>query len=218
MKRKLAVLMSLVMVFACFAFTACSGGTEEAEEPEVTEETAVEETEEAQEPVVDGSEYGYIGTDPVECAVYEYMADEISENYDVGDDEISVPAINIIATEEAEDGGTDVWGDFRVYNYEIDGETLVCTSGGSHPGKMHVVKDEDEYEVASFDAVADGADYDPSAKEIFGDKYDAFVKASSDEEAAAEIRTKILSDYVKANGLAVTQYQDYGWDPVPLDL
>jgi hypothetical protein len=42
------------------------------------------------------------------------------------------------------------------------------------------------------------------------------MKAYSDEEARKELRTITVSDYVNLNGLAVTQYQDYGWEPVKL--
>jgi hypothetical protein len=31
-------------------------------------------------------------------------------------------------------------------------------------------------------------------------------------------RQQIMIDYIKANGLAVTKYQDEGWDPVELAL
>ena len=46
---------------------------------------------------------------------------------------------------------------------------------------------------------------------------DAFTKVHSNDKARDELRKKIVSDYVKLNGLNVTQYQDYGWDPVQLD-
>ena len=49
-----------------------------------------------------------------------------------------------------------------------------------------------------------------------GEHYNAFMKAYSDEEARKELRTITVSDYVNLNGLAVTQYQDYGWEPVKL--
>ena len=52
-------------------------------------------------------------------------------------------------------------------------------------------------------------------KEV-GEHYNAFMKVYSDEEARKELRTITVSDYVNLNGLAVTQYQDYGWEPVKL--
>ena len=116
----------------------------------------------------------------------------------------------------AENGGSNVWGCFEVYNYKIEGETLSCVSGGSFPGKMHVAKTANGSVVDDFAVVEDGANYDSSAKEIFGDRYESFVQESSDENARNAARKQILANYVKANGLKVTQYQDYGWDPVKL--
>ena len=72
------------------------------------------------------------------------------------------------------------------------------------------------YEITSFDQVADGSDYDSTAKEIFGDKYDAFIKASSDNKAKEEVRAQIISNYAAANNLSITGFQDYGWEKIAL--
>ena len=68
----------------------------------------------------------------------------------------------------------------------------------------------------TFTVVEDGANYDPSAKEIFGDRYEEFVSVNSDDEGRNSARKDTLAYYVKSNGLSVIQYQDYGWDPVKL--
>ena len=81
---------------------------------------------------------------------------------------------------------------------------------------MHISKD--DYTVTAFDVVEDGGNFESSAKEIFGDKYDQFMAAESDQEAREALRKHIIETYVKANGLEVTKYQDYGWDPVELSL
>ena len=49
---------------------------------------------------------------------------------------------------------------------------------------------------------------------IEGDKRDSVF--DDDDKAKKEVRTKAIAEYVKANGLKVTQYHDYGWDPVAL--
>ena len=172
----------------------------------------------AAEPAVDGSQYGYTGDDPVIAAVYQYLAEEVSASYEPDADTISVPVVCVVASEEGEDSVTDVYGDFWINNYKVEGDTLKCVSGGNHPGVMHVAKDGDTYKVTSFDPVADGGDFDSSAKEIFGDNYDAFMKIYSDNDAVEKERAKTLADYVKANGLEVTKYQDEGWDPIELEL
>ena len=81
---------------------------------------------------------------------------------------------------------------------------------------MHLVKDGDKYKVESFEAVGDGSEFEPTAKAIFGEKYDEFMKVSSDEETMNSLRTETIKNYVQATGIDVTQYQDYGWDPVEL--
>ena len=77
-------------------------------------------------------------------------------------------------------------------------------------------KDGDSYTVTSFDKVADGADSESSARELFGEEYDAYAKIHSDDVERAELRKIIVSDYVNLNGLDITKFQDYGQDPVEL--
>lgn len=165
-----------------------------------------------------GTQYGYMGQDPVECAVWKYLCEDISVMYDKPADSITVPVVQIVKKEEGEDGSTKVYGDFWVYNYSIDGDTLVTGSGGADPGVMTVTKEGDEYTVTDFKPVEDGGGFEPSAKEIFGDDYDKFMQISSDSDAREKLRAQGLADYVKTNGLAVRKYQDYGQDAVDLDL
>ena len=165
---------------------------------------------------VDGDAYGYAGDDPVELACYKYMVETVGKDYDAAD--VSIPVVNIIHEDFTPEDEVLVYGDFWINNYKVEGDTLKCVSGGNHPGVMHVAKDGDTCKVTSFDQVADGGEFDSSAKEIFGDNYDAFMKIYSDSDAIEKERAKVLADYVKANGLDVTKYQDEGWDPVELAL
>lgn len=212
MKKKLMILLGIITVIACIGLTACGGSDTEAEEPAT--EPEAEETVEVES--IDGSIYGYTGEDAVEATVYEYVATELAADYDVKEGMVSIPTVMIIDKVENEDGSVDVLGDFWVENYTIEGDTLVCQSGGNHPGKMHVVKDGDAYKVESFEPVGDGDQFEPTAKAIFGDKYDAFMKFNSDNEAREALRAETVANFVTANGLEVTKYQDYGWDPVEL--
>ena len=88
----------------------------------------------------------------------------------------------------------------------------MTVSGGSHPGCLHIASTDAGYEVISFDAVADGSDFEPTAKKIFGDHYDEFQKAFSDDKLKEETRAQIISNYAAANDLPITGYQDYGWE------
>ena len=206
------ILLGIITVIACIGLTACGGSDTEAEEPAT--EPEAEETVEVES--IDGSIYGYTGEDAVEATVYEYVATELAADYDVKEGMVSIPTVMIIDKVENEDGSVDVLGDFWVENYTIEGDTLVCQSGGNHPGKMHIVKDGDAYKVESFEPVGDGDQFEPTAKAIFGDKYDAFMKVNSDNEAREALRAETVANFVKANNLEVTKYQDFGWDPVEL--
>lgn len=147
-------------------------------------------------------------------AIKNYLAEEVAAGYEEAD--YMIPEIYIVATDESVERDIKIWGDFWVMNYDADGDTLKTVSGGSYPGCFHVAKSDGVYDVTAFDVVADGSDYDSSAKEIFGEYYEDFVKLSSDDTGRNKERAKQISEYVKENGLSFTQYQDYGWDPVVL--
>lgn len=232
MRKSIAILLSVLMLLGCLALSAC--GKDEAApasetaaastapasaSPTDTASAAPTATATAAVPAASTgiNNYGYDGQEDWEAAIYRYLVEEIGQkHFETGEGIYTVPVVQIIDLTEAENGGSNVWGCFEVYNYKIEGETLSCVSGGSFPGKMHVAKTANGSVVDDFAVVEDGANYDSSAKEIFGDRYESFVQESSDENARNAARKQILANYVKANGLKVTQYQDYGWDPVKL--
>jgi len=148
------------------------------------------------------------------AAIQRYMAEEIGSNYAPG--EFSIPFLQVVATDESNDQDIKVWGDFWVDQYNQAGDTLKCVSGGSHPGLMHVAKTADGYKVKSFDAVADGAEFIPTAKAIFEDCYDAFIALQSNDAHKKAAREQSLADYVAENQLPVKYYQDYGWDAIEI--
>lgn len=154
--------------------------------------------------------------DAIEQAIYNYLVEEVGKTYDKAD--ATIPTMNILSTEVGADGNITVYGDFWVENYNIQGDTLFCESGGHYPGVFQIKQDGDTYTVTKFENPEDGADFTPTAKKLFGEHYKDWQKVSSDDKARAELRTKTVAEYVKQNKLDVTQYQDYGWDPVPLDF
>ncbi len=168
--------------------------------------------EENGEGMLDGSAYGYAGDDPAEYAIYKYMAEEMSKDYDTAD--VSIPVVEIVAADYSQEDEIIIYGDFWVDNYNIEGDTFKCVSGGNYPGVFHMTKD---YQVTSFDVVADGSEFETSAKELFGDHYNEFMVVYGDSNKIAEDRRITVSDYRNLNGLTeVTKMQDEGWDPVDL--
>jgi len=148
-------------------------------------------------------------------AIDRYLTDSIGCYYAKG--EHCVPIRSIVKVDERNSENILVWGDFWVFNYNQVGDTLKCVSGGSHPGLLHIRQTEKGFEVTAFDQVEDGSRYLPTAKKIFGEKYDAFHAINSDEKNRERLRAEGLSVYAKRNGLAVTLYQDYGWPAKKLE-
>ena len=138
-----------------------------------------------------------------------YMSEVFGKQYAEG--EHCVPIHNIVAVDKHNAADILVWGDYWVFNYNQVGDTLKCVSGGSHPGLMHLQQTDKGFEVTAFDQVGDGSSYLPTAKKIFGDKFDAFQAINSDEKKREQLRADVLTNYVKAHNLTATMYQDYGW-------
>ena len=148
-------------------------------------------------------------------AIDRYLADSIGSQYAKG--EHCVPIHSIVRVDERNSEDILVWGDFWVFNYNQVGDTLKCVSGGSHPGLLHIRQTEKGFEVTAFDQVEDGSRYLPTAKKIFGDKFDAFKTINSDEKNRERLRAEGLATYAKKNSLSVTLYQDYGWPAKKLE-
>jgi hypothetical protein len=142
-------------------------------------------------------------------AIDSYLISNIGSQYAKGD--FCVPSHPIVAVDEKNPEDILVWGDFWVFNYNLAGDTLKTVSGGAHPGLMHIRQTEKGFEVTAFDQVEDGSSNLPSAKRIFGDKYEAFQAINSNKEDREKLRAEGLATYVKKQDLSATTYEDYGW-------
>ena len=99
------------------------------------------------------------------AAVERYLAEKIAGYYAKG--EYIVPVYQEVAVNDSDSTDIRIWGDFWVYNYKQEGDTLKCVSGGSHPGLMHVCQIGENFYVSDFEQVEDGSRFQPSAKCIF---------------------------------------------------
>ena len=148
-------------------------------------------------------------------AVDKYLTEAIGPQYREGD--VCIPFHTFVSIDESKRNDLQVAGDFWVFNYAVDGETLKTVSGGNHPGKMHLKQTPDGgYTVTSFDAVADGSKFVSTATRIFGKEYGDFQAAHSNEQKREKIRQDALSCYVTSHQLPVNSYQDYGWEARPI--
>lgn len=156
--------------------------------------------------------------EPVETyfdAISQYMVETIGSNYPEA--EAYIPFNTYIAVDESNADDIQVWGDFWILNYNQSGDTLKMASGGNHPGKMHIRQtDENHFEITAFEPVGDGSSFTPTAKKIFGDKYDDFVAAQADDQKREALRKASVIEYVRRHNLTVKYYQDYGWPAVKI--
>ena len=143
------------------------------------------------------------------------LVNELGKHYAKG--EYCVPTYTIVDVDSQKADDILVWGDFWVFNYNQVGDTLKCVSGGSHPGLMHLRKAGENFQVAAFEQVEDGSNNLPTAKKIFGTRYDAFHASNSNEEARETIRAAGLAEFVKKHDIKASLYQDYGWPAKKLE-
>lgn len=207
----------MLMILTCFTLASCGKKAEEPKEEPAQEEQAEEPAEDQTDPV-DGAIYGYDGDDPVTAAVYQYLVEHAADNFDIPANAVTIPIVQIIATEEGDNGDALVYGNFYMMNYELDGDTLKCISGGAFPGMMTCIQVGSGYSAQKLDVCEDGGNFDESAKKIFGKHYETFTQVQSDDETRELARAEIIASYVKANKLDVTKYQDEGQDPVDIPL
>lgn len=152
-------------------------------------------------------------TDSYFQAIDRYFTSEVAPQYAPAAHSITYHDYAVVDDSNPED--IQVLGDFWVENYDIVGDTLMFVSGGNHAGKMHVKKDSaGNYFAPGLDAVGDGSNYLPTARAIFGDRFDEFQKAHSDQALREQIRKNAISGYVFKNHLGVKYYKDYGWPAV----
>lgn len=206
------------------ALIGCGADNVQPDEPQPKEATVASEVEEeevaATEEAVEeqGQEelpaYKYPGPELFYSVLYQYIIDEFSPHFDVAD--VGIPSPYIVEVDEADKEDIKVYGDFWYMNYSLNGDILECEAGGSFPGCIHIKSTDEGYEVIGMDVVEDGGNFDESAREIFGEYYDVFMKVYSNSEFKEETRAQIIANYVAANNLNITAYKDYGWGPVEL--
>ena len=119
-----------------------------------------------------------------------------------------------------DDTHAKVYCTFWIMNYAQRGEILENLSGGEYPAIILLEKVGEAWQVTSMEEAGIGDEYTEDivrfahGDEALEDKY--FAASDLDDPANREIRTRFIRDYVEANGLTVTAYQDYASDPVAL--
>ena len=147
-------------------------------------------------------------------AISDYLVKEIGMQYRQG--ELCIPTLMIVSAQEISADQAWVWGDFWIWWYNQEGDTLMTVSGGNHSGLMTVLQQDGKFKITSFEQTVDGAGNDASARRIFRSHYDVYQNMHSNQDVREAVRQEQLSEYVRSHNLNVYYYKDYGWDAVKL--
>lgn len=166
--------------------------------------------------------YVYSGSDEMEGAAADALAASgLEENFLTEPGYVMIPAVYLHKTEKTDDAHVRVYGTFWIMNYVKRGTVLHCISGGEFPGILTLEKGEQGWKMTGLEEAGDGDDYAEDLKR-FADGDEELLKKYQEAgdlaaPAQAEIRTRLIREYAESNGLNISAYQDYGWDPVPLN-
>ena len=150
-------------------------------------------------------------------AIGEYLVREVGEHYQKG--EFCIPTLMIVHEEDSAGRlpAYQMWGDFWVEWYRLEGDTLKCVSGGNHSGLMSLELTDGKYTVTAFEQTADGAGWEPSARRIFGPHYDIYMNMHGNQDIREANRNLQLRNYLRRHGISASYYQDYGWPAVAIE-
>ena len=157
--------------------------------------------------------YTYTGSDPIEAAVAAYTA-SLGEGYLKEEGCVTIPAPLIFRVDSPDADHALVYGNFWVFNYTLEDGVLKTLSGGEQPAILTLAKNEDGWAVIEAEQAGDGEDYKADIERFC--QGDEELLAQFFERDADAVRAQYIRDYAAANGLEISAYQDYGWDPVPL--
>ena len=165
--------------------------------------------------------YTYGGDDPIWSAVVKYMQ-ETDFGYETPEGGVLVPTPIILKTEVNEDETeATVYGNFWIFTYALEGRTLVTGPCGENPGVLKLEKKDGVWAVTAAEFAGDGEDYLADiAKFANGDEaleQDYFLAGGADGESMLpQYQRAALVEYVNGNNLDITEYKDYGQNPVSL--
>lgn len=192
-----------------------SAEEEPAEEEQGKNDSEEDISEQIEYPTLPLPEYHYYGPEDwadyadVVCRYLMEDPDRLSES----DLRMCTPVV--LKVDDSNPKDVKVWGEFWLDGFYLINTSLISNCGGSYPGVAHIDTTGANPTVTKMDFVEDGSDFQPSFDRLFtkAGLKDAYQNIHDDMD---DYRTMALSYYINHNGLYITQYQEYGWAPVPI--
>ncbi len=142
-------------------------------------------------------------------------------NSDYSEEGYVIPEFHILAADDGSPDDIKVWGDFWLYAYRLEDDTLISVIGESVTGCMHLQVRNGVYQCTDIDVAEVGRTKEKTEQDIFGDSYQSLLDWRQDYEEQEKNRAQLIADYAAAFGIAAVNYSDQGWrsaklpDPSP---
>ncbi|MBE5906126.1 MAG: hypothetical protein E7277_04920 [Lachnospiraceae bacterium] len=164
-------------------------------------------------------EFEYTGDDPIIAAIVDSKVIN-SEAYWKSDSAVWIPGY-LIYDKIEKDGSLYVFGRFWGFSYYLNGNTLMCESGGEQAARVELKKQSDgNYQIVDVKKAGDGAEYQEGIKRFckgFRGVYEKFFEdINNHDKRREECRKEFVKMYEEQNQLGIEYYKDYGWEPVSI--
>ena len=144
------------------------------------------------------------------------------EDFSYEDGNVVIPAAIIykITVLKGETSTYKVYGTFCTDIYRVNGDVLERLAGITRQGMITLELSKDGKWTVIGEEYAQDETFEADQERIAGGSADLLARfrdREKNERSYAAVRKANIRQYVQDNGLGITAYQDYGWDPVPLD-
>ena len=159
--------------------------------------------------------YAGIGYDPLQAAVYDYLALDYPMDQEI--ENTVIPYATIVDIDEKDPENVLLYGDFYVYEVQKEDDVLVVVNTRHCPGIIHMTRiGEDETAIYEETGEMTAALSEEEEKNVFGEYYEHYKKLASDTEMREAGTAQVFADYVSANSLEITKYRLEGGSDMEL--
>ena len=132
----------------------------------------------------------------------------------LSDAAVYIPYSVIVETDETNPSDIKVYGAYGIDGYNLLNTTLMSVTGSLSAGIVHLSdKGDGTFEVISSDLPMTGEE----SMELFAPVEGLYEKVSKAMDTeAVKAQEEALAEYVSENGLNITQYQHFGYEPIPI--
>ena len=154
--------------------------------------------------------YRYTGDDPVEGVVAEFITLRGQTEYYMEPSGVTIPCPVILKREQVDDTHVKVYGNIWVFNYTRVRDVLSCIAGGEAPMVLYLEETDGTWKVTETEEAGDGTDYESDIIRMAGgDKELEDAMYTANDELMPEVRLRFIREYVEANGLNISAFEDY---------